>query len=200
MMPRISEELRAQRRRHVLTSAWTCFARNGFHATSMDQIVAATGLSTSAVYRYFASKDELIDATADEALALIGGLFAELLAAEPTPAPDQTVTALVAVLRRRGAQQDYDLSQLAMQAWTEALRRPHLRDLVRNYYRTTQTNFAELARRWRADGHIAATADIDAVATLLTTLLPGLIVVEHLGDGTSAAQLMAGITGLTSTH
>ncbi|MFI6041737.1 TetR/AcrR family transcriptional regulator [Nocardia sp. NPDC051321] len=199
-MPRISEELRAQRRRHVLTSAWTCFARNGFHATSMDQIVAATGLSTSAVYRYFASKDELIDATADEALALISGLFVELLAAEPTPTPDQTVTALVAVLHRRGAQEDYDLSQLAMQAWTEALRRPHLRDLVRDYYRATQANFAELARRWRADGHIAATADTDAVATLLTTLLPGLIVVEHLGDGTSAAQMIAGINGLTGTR
>ncbi|MFD6161000.1 TetR/AcrR family transcriptional regulator [Nocardia sp. NPDC060256] len=199
-MPRISEELWAQRRRHVLTSAWSCFARNGFHATSMDQIVAATGLSTSAVYRYFASKDDLIDATADEALSLISGLFEELLAAEPTPTPDQTVTALVAALHRRGHHEGYDLSQLAMQAWTEALRRPHLHDLVRNYYRSTHANFAELARRWRADGHIAATADPSAIATLLTTLMPGLIVVEHLGDGTSAAQLIAGLNGLTSTR
>ncbi|WP_433654550.1 TetR/AcrR family transcriptional regulator [Nocardia sp. CA-128927] len=199
-MPRISEELWAQRRRHVLTSAWTCFARNGFHATSMDQIVAATGLSTSAVYRYFASKDDLIDATADEALSLIGGLFDELLAATPTPSPDQTITALVAALHRRGEQQGYDLSQLAMQAWTEALRRPHLHELVRNYYRSTQANFAELSRRWRADGHIAATADPTAVATLLTTMMPGLIVVEHLGDGISAAELIAGLDGLTSTH
>ncbi|WP_405164435.1 TetR/AcrR family transcriptional regulator [Nocardia sp. NBC_01499] len=199
-MPRISEELWAQRRRHVLTSAWSCFSRNGFHATSMDQIVTASGLSTSAVYRYFPSKDELIDATADEALALIGGLFEELLATQPTPSPDQTVTALVAALHRRGEHEDYDLSQLAMQAWTEALRRPHLHELVRDYYRSTHANFAELARRWRADGHIAATADTAAIATLLTTLMPGLIVVEHLGDGISAQQLIAGITGLTSTR
>ncbi|MEU7143392.1 TetR/AcrR family transcriptional regulator [Nocardia sp. NPDC046473] len=199
-MPRISEELWAQRRRHVLTSAWSCFARNGFHATSMDQIVAATGLSTSAVYRYFASKDDLIDATADEALSLIGGLFDELLAAEPTPTPDQTVTALVAALHRRGQHEAYDLSQLAMQAWTEALRRPHLHELVRNYYRATHANFTELARRWRTDGHLAATADTTAIATLLTTLMPGLIVVEHLGDGTSAAQLIAGLHGLTGTR
>ncbi|MFI7000364.1 TetR/AcrR family transcriptional regulator [Nocardia sp. NPDC050175] len=199
-MPRISEELWAQRRRHVLTSAWSCFARNGFHATSMDQIVAATGLSTSAVYRYFASKDDLIDATADEALSLISGLFDELLAADPTPTPDQTVTALVAALHRRGQHEGYDLSQLAMQAWTEALRRPHLHELVHNYYRATHANFAELARRWCVDGHLAATADTTAIATLLTTLMPGLIVVEHLGDGISAAQLIAGLNGLTSTR
>ncbi|WP_405164794.1 TetR/AcrR family transcriptional regulator [Nocardia sp. NBC_01499] len=199
-MPRISDELFAQRRRHVLTSAWTCFARDGFHATSMDQIVAATGLSISAVYRYFPSKDDLIDATAGEALELIGSLFDELVATEPTPTPDQTVTVLVDALHRRGEHEGYDLSQLAMQAWTEALRRPQMRGLVRDYYRCTQANFAELARRWRTEGYIVATADTDAVAALLTTLMPGLIVLEHLGDGTSAQRLIAGISGLATSR
>ena len=54
-MPRLSTELFAQRRQHVLTSAWQCFSRDGFHATSMDDIIAATGMSSSAVYRYFRS-------------------------------------------------------------------------------------------------------------------------------------------------
>lgn len=197
-MPRISEELRAERRRHVLTSAWSCFARDGFHVTSMDQIIAATGMSSSAVYRYFRSKDELIDATAGEALELIGSLFGNLLAADPPPTPDRTLQALVADLRSRGRQEDYDISQLAMQAWTEALRRPHLHELVNAYYRSTQANFAELARRWRAAGYIAPDADIDAVAALLTTLMPGLIVLEHLGDGSSAGRLIAGIGGIAS--
>ncbi|HEX3781251.1 MAG TPA: TetR family transcriptional regulator, partial [Pseudonocardiaceae bacterium] len=35
------------RRRQILTCAWTCFSRNGFHATSMDDIIAATGMSAS---------------------------------------------------------------------------------------------------------------------------------------------------------
>ncbi|WP_327146018.1 TetR/AcrR family transcriptional regulator [Nocardia sp. NBC_01327] len=197
-MPRISEELWAERRRHVLISAWGCFARDGFHAASMDQIIGATGLSSSAVYRYFRSKDELIDATAEEALVLIGSLFDRLLAAEPIPTPDETVAVLVEDLHSRGEQEGYDLSQLAMQAWTEALRRPHLHELVNAYYRSTRANFAELARRWQAAGYLAPDADIDAVAALLTTLMPGLIVLEHLGDGSSAQQLIAGISGFAS--
>lgn len=197
-MPRLGEELWAQRRRHVLTSAWTCFARDGFHATSMDQVISAAGMSSSAVYRYFRSKDDLIDATAEEALELISGLFARLMAADPAPTPDETLTMLVADLHSRSQQEGYDLSRLAMQAWTEALRRPHLHGLVTDYYRATQANFTELARRWRVAGYIGPTADIDAVAALLTTMMPGLIVLEHLGDGSSAAQLIAGISGLAA--
>ena len=57
-MPRLSEQTRAQRRQHILSSAWMCFSRDGFHATSMDQVIAQTGMSSSAVYRYFGSKEE----------------------------------------------------------------------------------------------------------------------------------------------
>ena len=67
-MPRLSEQTRAQRRQHILSSAWTCFSRDGFHATSMDQVIAETGMSSSAVYRYFDSKEELIRASAEEAV------------------------------------------------------------------------------------------------------------------------------------
>ena len=74
-MPRLSEQRREERRRHILTSAWGCFSRNGFHATSMDDVIAATGMSSSAVYRYFRSKDELIAAAADEGLALVRDLL-----------------------------------------------------------------------------------------------------------------------------
>lgn len=66
-MPRLSEARPGERRRHILTSAWSCFSRNGFHATSMDDVIAATGMSSSAVSRYFRSRDDLIDAVAAEA-------------------------------------------------------------------------------------------------------------------------------------
>lgn len=164
----------------------------------MDQVISATGMSSSAVYRYFRSKDDLIDATADEALTLIGGLFDDLMKAEPTPTPAETFAILVDTLRERGENEGYDLSQLAMQAWTEALRRPHLRELTREYYRSTHANFVELVHRWCVDGHIADDVDPDAVATLLTTLMPGLVVLEHLADGVSAEKLLAGIRGIAT--
>ncbi|HEY9407971.1 MAG TPA: helix-turn-helix domain-containing protein, partial [Jiangellaceae bacterium] len=52
-MPRVSEAHLAARRDQILQAAWTCFARDGFHATSMQDVFAEAGLSAGAVYRYF---------------------------------------------------------------------------------------------------------------------------------------------------
>lgn len=116
-MPRLTDERREERRRHILTSAWTCFSANGFHATSMDDVIAATGMSSSAVYRYFRSKDDLIDAAADEALTLVRNLFDGLLAQSPTASPAQAVAAMVGEVRDRDAQSEYDLTRIAIQSW-----------------------------------------------------------------------------------
>jgi AcrR family transcriptional regulator len=198
-MPRISEQTRARRRRHVLTSAWSCFSRDGFHATSMDRVIETAGMSSSAVYRYFRSKDELIDATVDEALELTEEMFTRLLAADPVPGPERILELLVETVRSRKQHAQYDLSKLAMQAWTEALRRPHLQERTAQFYRTAREHFAQFARRWQLTGRIAPDADPEAVAALLTTLMPGIIVAEHLVDGVSATQLLAGISALGTT-
>ncbi len=47
-MPKLTGEYRERRRRFIETRAFGCFARDGFRATSMEDIVAATGLSAPA--------------------------------------------------------------------------------------------------------------------------------------------------------
>ena len=195
-MPRLSTETREQRRHHVLVSAWRCFARDGFHATSMDDIIAATGMSSSAVYRYFRSKEELIAAASQEALAQLRELFARLLAQQPAPTPAETIAALVGRLTERSAQADYDLSKIAIHAWAESLRRPELAADTRDLYRDVRGLLAELAQRWVVAGQLAPDADPDAVATVLLTLMPGMIVNQHLVDPVSAPQLVAGLSML----
>ena len=46
-------------RAQILQAALTCFADKGFHQTSMDDIVAESGLSKGALYWHFKSKQEL---------------------------------------------------------------------------------------------------------------------------------------------
>jgi AcrR family transcriptional regulator len=55
-----------QRRLHVLAAARSCFARSGFHGASMQQICAEAQMSPGALYRYFPSKDAIIEAIAEE--------------------------------------------------------------------------------------------------------------------------------------
>ncbi len=63
-MPKITEEKREARRRQILDAALACFSENGFHQTSMPDIVRRSGLSHGAVYVYFKSKDDIIVALA----------------------------------------------------------------------------------------------------------------------------------------
>jgi len=46
-------------RAQILQAALTCFADKGFHQTSMDDIVAESGLSKGALYWHFKGKQEL---------------------------------------------------------------------------------------------------------------------------------------------
>src|ERR1700758_3751802 len=63
-MPKISERQRERRRQQILEAALACFSEDGFHQTAMADIVKRSGLSHGAVYLYFQSKDDLIEALA----------------------------------------------------------------------------------------------------------------------------------------
>lgn len=68
-MPRVTDEHRANRRAQMVPAAVRCFERQGFHATSVADIVAESGLSAGSVYQYVRSKDEIIAAVSEAALA-----------------------------------------------------------------------------------------------------------------------------------
>ncbi len=60
-----------ERRQQIMQAALTCFARKGYHKTTMDDIVAESGLSKGTLYWYFKSKDELF-------FSLINSFFLEM--------------------------------------------------------------------------------------------------------------------------
>src|ERR1700689_3646892 len=65
-MPKISQTQRDSRRERVLEAALACFSENGFHQTGMADIVRRSGMSHGAVYVYFPSKEDIIEALADD--------------------------------------------------------------------------------------------------------------------------------------
>jgi AcrR family transcriptional regulator len=116
-MPKVSEEHLANRRQQILDAAANCFARNGFHRTSMQDIVRESGVSAGLVYRYFAGKDDMIVAIVQDwhekrALALESSSYLDVLRA----------------IARPEARQQRNLS---MQAWAETVREPRIRALAK---------------------------------------------------------------------
>ncbi|MDX6642136.1 MAG: hypothetical protein QOD76_98 [Solirubrobacteraceae bacterium] len=55
------------REQQILDAAVACFARNGYHATSMDEIAERAGITKPLVYNYFGSKEGLYLAAIERA-------------------------------------------------------------------------------------------------------------------------------------
>jgi AcrR family transcriptional regulator len=69
-------------RRRILDAAIVCFARGGFHATGMQAVCAEAGMSPGALYRYFRSKEAIIEAIVERDRAEIPAMLGPLLEAD----------------------------------------------------------------------------------------------------------------------
>jgi AcrR family transcriptional regulator len=176
-----------------MVSAWKCFSRQGFQATTMDEIIAETGMSSSSVYRYFAGKDDLIASAAEESLTVTKGVLDDLKRRKPLPGPRETLTAITKALQRQIDQPGYDLSKITVNAWAEALRQPQLHERAYRFYRETHKTLIELARLWQSEGLVSADGDPTSIADLFITLMPGMLLTRHLYRPTTAARLAEGM-------
>ncbi|MET7401476.1 TetR/AcrR family transcriptional regulator [Dactylosporangium sp. NPDC005572] len=198
-MPRVTDEYRAGRRAEILRAAARLFAANGFHATSMADIISEAGLSAGAVYRYFHSKEDLITAVAEIALTAADDVFEQLLADDAAPAPAQAVTALIETIATRivgDPDLGVDLTRIGVQAWAEALRKPSLAARADGIFRRLRRNCAEVARRWQQAGNLPADADPEHVGAAMLGLVQGFVLQHLLISGTGPAAYTAGVNAL----
>jgi AcrR family transcriptional regulator len=169
-VPRVSEAHLAARREQILDAAQRRFLRNGFHATSMQDVLAEAGLSAGAVYRYFRSKDEIIAAIAER---YSGEMIATL-----TESIDDPELSLVEVMHRAAglieanAGPDGSL-RLALQVWAEAMRDEAIAHTVRHVMTKLRVKFVQLAKRAGGTGELPADTDPAATGTALFALVVG---------------------------
>ena len=151
-MPKVSDAHRESRREQILVAAWKCFSRNGFHSTSMADVIREAGLSAGAVYLYFRSKDDIIVAVATQVFGGIQGRLLQFAEQEPPPSPAEIATFLVRqpVLAREQA--PADLFPLLLAVWSEATRNPALTEVAESILsglRTLLTGMLEPMGRGR---------------------------------------------------
>jgi AcrR family transcriptional regulator len=201
-MPRVTEEYRAGRRAEILTAAAQLFAANGFHATSMADIISGSGLSAGAVYSYFRSKEELIGAVAETGLPAAEETFETLLADGAAPPPDQVIAAIVRTITDRFVNNSVtgiDMTRIGVQVWGEALRNPELAARAGDVYRRLRGQFAEVARRRQAAGLLPASVVPEHAGAAMLGLVQGFILQRLLVSDTDTDGYLAGVKALLST-
>jgi TetR/AcrR family transcriptional regulator, transcriptional repressor of aconitase len=172
-MPKVSERYRDARREQILDAARRCFLRNGFHETSMQDVFAEAGLSSGAFYRYFASKDELIIAIAEnnfrDILAALGAL-----AQEGDGSLGDAIAGAVDLIDAKHA--DKGIGSIAVQVWAESLRNPVLAEKFANLLRQLYSEVTEAVRHHQAAGALPANVSAQSLASVLVGTVPGHVV------------------------
>jgi AcrR family transcriptional regulator len=171
-MPRVSEGYLEERRLEILDAAARCFARQGFHRTTMQDIVREAAASPGAIYRYFASKEELIAAIASRRHG------AELrLLREATGGADvrSDLRGLVRAFLGLLAPAERAWRRVTIQLWGEALRNERVMAVVREGLEQPLRELAARLRRARGEGRLPEGLDPDAAARLLAAAFQGLV-------------------------
>lgn len=199
-MARVSQEHLDARRRQILTGAARCFAGNGFHGTSMQDVLKEVGLSAGAVYRYFPGKEDLIAAIADEAFDGIRRAFEEAADLVPPPTPD---VLLGRVLRGVLEGQMYGMERracamLVVQVWAETMRNERLAKTLDEGYAGMRAAWAKLVEAYRAAGIMHSDVPADDVARTMIATAQGFMAQEALFGGVEPEALENGLRGLMS--
>lgn len=194
-MPKVTSDYLHARHEHILTAAATRFARDGFHRTSIQDVIDEAGLSPGAVYRYFRSKEEIIVAISVDAMGLIETTVRDALA-ELRPLPE-LVAGLPPAFTAQSASDDR--MRLAVQAWGEALRNPTIAEAMQTGLAGVRGALRDRVRLGQANGEVDGAVDAGDVADVLLAVLQGFILQHSWSPnlapepyGRAAAAIVAG--------
>ncbi len=127
------------RRSQILRAGMVCFAKNGFHQTSMHDIASEAGVSVGLIYRYFENKEAVITEMGQEHMRSIHEML-ERARRAPTlmDALEIFFTAHCCHGERRLE------SAFVVDLFAEGARNPHVAALVREVLETVVGGVADL--------------------------------------------------------
>jgi AcrR family transcriptional regulator len=176
-MPKVSQRHLDARKMQILRAARQCFSRQGFHRTTMQDIVRASRLSPGAIYRYFKGKDEIIGVMAAMRLARRRERLSEV---GTHSAPGDLVADLLQTLFQplEADANERANRRVIIQVWAEALRSPRVLKAMRRNLHSLRDLVADAISRGQQLGEIRPDLDANAVALVMIALLQGFMLHE----------------------
>lgn len=166
-LPNLSQK-QLDRRAEILDAAERCFARSGFHQTSMNEICAEAEMSAGNLYRYFPSKEAIIAGITERNRADAAESFK---AVETAPSFYEGLQQLAR--HHLVDRSDSDIG-LCAEIMAESRRNPEIAKVFQAIEGDVKTRITTMLKTAAARGEISGTIDFDAAATMLMVLGDGM--------------------------
>ena len=150
------------RRRRILESAEHAFVRHGFHATTMQRVAEEAGMSAGNLYRYFPSKEAIVEGLCELDQAEMAVAFAELMSGDRH------------ILSRHVLAKPPEKARLLVEIWAEAGRNPRVAAMTRAIDAEVRARIEELIDAAKAAGVASQRLDSRFGARFFVTFVAGL--------------------------
>jgi len=158
-----------ERRERILEAAERAFVRHGFHATTMQHVAEEIGMSAGNLYRYFPSKEAIVEGLCALDQEARARAFAELMA------PDgDIIEAMYAALRDQVLAKPAEKARMIVEIWAEAGRNPRVGELTRQLDADVLGGIEQLLDTAKAARAVSPGVDSRAGARFLFTIVAGL--------------------------
>jgi AcrR family transcriptional regulator len=157
-----------ERLRRIVEAAERAFVRNGFHAATMQHVAEEAGMSAGNLYRYFPSKEALVEGLCLYDYNERSENFHSLAERE------DVLRALALMLKEHVLQAPREKARLILEIWAEAARNPRVAEITRSFDAATLQGLRMLLGAAKAKGRVPATLDEDIAARAMFTLVAGL--------------------------
>ena len=175
----------------ALADAAAMFWRNGYGGTSLDDLVAATGMNRPSLYAAFGDKSDLYLKTLERYQRKSRAKTLELLADNPSLRVFLTrfYDGALEIYRAGGADARgcYSISTAPAQATVD----PAVREFLDESIRSTDAFLAGVIEKARERGEIAASADPAALAQIATATLHTIAVRSRVGASRKQLKALA---------
>src|SRR5262245_24556123 len=167
------------RPRQAVNPPMRCFAREGFHRTTMQDIFREAELSPGAVYSYFTGKDEIVRGIIVDLMGFLGETAAAL--SDPLPdgrlrRPGEALAELVEGYQGIQLGTFDDLARLLPHLIGEQQRDPELNAAVQTGLERVRAGYEKLARAAQEHGELNTEIDPVHIGRLLIALVQGLLI------------------------
>jgi TetR/AcrR family transcriptional repressor of uid operon len=167
-VPKISDEKQQERRDHILEAAETCFARSGFHRTTMNDICREARISAGALYLYFDSKEALNE-------GIVARDRDEFLASFAAIAGDGDLfTGLASLMDECVVNRPPHKIALFLEIGIEATRNPVVAKTLTHCDAIISASLAELLERAKSAGQINPSVPVSEAVNAMSVIADGL--------------------------
>lgn len=199
-MPKISLERLESRREHILEAASHCFAREGFHHTTIADIIRESQMSNGSVFLYFKTKDDLLTAVIRRTVSHMAQRFRELT--QDCDEPAQAVLICIrAMSKLMSDPATSDVVHLFPQIFSELGRNPELREQTAELFGDITVHFVGIVRAAKQKGLIDRSSPDVGTANVMVSLFQGYIIQRlNFGSHFNERQYLASVRGLLGAN